>query len=241
MGNLWEPGERDFFRNDRPKLWPLSYDRQQRANLRKIAGQTFSAILIFLVVWGIFQFEAPLMIQVQGKIRAWFTTDYDMEPVLKFLTGVGIWGDTLERAAFEVAKLPNIAEPLTVPVSGQIGIPFGWIVKADQSRFFHDGIAILAAEGAPIKAALGGTVSRLGNEEDLGRVVVVCSEGGVITRYAHCKEILVDLNDEVKAGQVIAKVGKTGKTAYSQLLFSISVKGQSVDPTQFFLPAASRL
>jgi septal ring factor EnvC (AmiA/AmiB activator) len=52
----------------------------------------------------------------------------------------------------------------------------------------------------------------------------------------------VDLNEEVQAGQVIAKVGKTGKSAsYPQLFFSVSVKGQSVDPAQLFLQAGNRI
>ncbi|HHY05978.1 MAG TPA: M23 family metallopeptidase [Clostridia bacterium] len=79
------------------------------------------------------------------------------------------------------------------------------------------------------------------NEEELGRIIVICSEGGIITRYAYCKEILVNLNDEVREGQVIARVGKTGRATYPQLFFSVSVKGQPTDPTKFFMPAASRL
>lgn len=227
MGSLWEP---------------VSNQWQHQEQLRKVLRQTIASIVIFFLVWGIFQFETPFMAQVQGTIRAWFTLDYDLEPVLRFITEVGIWGDTMERAAFEVTSLPDFPEPFTIPVSGQIGIPFGWIIRSDQTRFFHDGISIIAAEGTPIKAAIGGTVSRLANEEALGRVVVISSAGGVITRYAHCKEIFVDINEEIQAGQVIGKVGKTGSAVtYPQLLFSVSRQGHAVDPAQLFLPSANRV
>lgn len=239
MGSLWEPGEGDYFRSYGHKLWPLNNRWSYWMRLRKIGRQTVAAIIIFFLIWGIFQFDSPFMAEVQGTIRAWFTLDYDLEPVLRFISEVGIWGDTLERAAFEVTALPSFNDSLTIPVSGQIGIPFGWVIKPDNTRFFHDGISIIAAEGTPIKAAIGGTVTRIANEEVLGRVVVISSEGGVITRYAHCKEVFVDVNNEIKTGQVIGKVGKTGSNAaYPQLFFSVSVKGQSIDPAKLFLPSA---
>jgi murein DD-endopeptidase MepM/ murein hydrolase activator NlpD len=70
---------------------------------------------------------------------------------------------------------------------------------------------------------------------------VISSEGGIITRYAYCKEILVNLNEEVQEGQVIGKVGQTGNALYPQLFFSVSIKGQSTDPTKLFMPAAKRV
>lgn len=241
MGKLWEPEERYYPRYYGRKPGSLRDYGQQRSRLKRILSQTLVSLLIFFVTWGIFQFESPVMVAIQGKIRAWFTTDYNLEPVLNFFSGVGIWGDTLERAAFEAVETSEIREPLIVPVSGQIGKPFGWIVQSDQSRVFHEGITIITAEGTPIKAALGGTVCRISNEEELGRVINISSENGIMIRYAYCKEILVNLNDEVRAGQVIAKVGKTGKARYPQLFFSVSVNGQITDPARLFLPSASRL
>jgi murein DD-endopeptidase MepM/ murein hydrolase activator NlpD len=241
MSKLWEPRESYYSRNFKYKRWPLRENWRLRNSWRKLLYQTLATLLIFAFIWGVFCLETSLLVPVQGKIRDWFTQDYDLEPVIKFFSSVGIWGDTLDRAAFEVVTTTEVTKPLTVPVSGQIGKPFGWLIQPDQSRVFHDGITILAKEGTPIKAALGGTVSRVGNEEELGRVVVISSEGGVITRYAYCKEILVNLNDEVREGQVIARVGKTGQVLSPQLFFSISVKGQPTDPTKFFMPAASRL
>ena len=238
---LWEPRPRYYARGFRQKLWPAREKRWFGDFWPKICRQTVASLLIFVFIWGIFWFQTPPMVPVQKTIRTWFTEDYDPEPVLKFFSSVGLWGNTLERAAFEVVAPAEIREPLTVPVSEQIGKPFGWLVQPDQSRVFHEGITIVAREGTPIKAALGGTVSRLGNETELGRTLVICSAGGFITRYAYCKEILVNLNDEVQEGQVIARVGQTGKANYPQLFFSVSLKGQLMDPTQFFLPSASRL
>ncbi len=241
MGKLWEPDERYSARCYSRKPGILGDYGQHRSRGQTFLRQTLVALLIFLLIWGIFQFKSPAMLVVQGKIRDWCTTDYQLAPVLKFISDVGIWGNTIERAAFEAVQISELEEPLTVPVSGQIGKPFGWIVESDQTRVFHDGITIIAAEGTPIKAAWGGTVCRISNEEELGRVVNISSENGIVIRYAYCKEILVNLNDEIKAGQVIAKVGQTGKATYPQLLFMVFVNGQPTDPAKLFLPPASRL
>jgi len=241
MGKLWEPRERYFSRNSKNNIWPLPEKRGPRNFLRKILLQSVTSVLIFVLIWGLFCFEAPVMASVQVKIREWFTQDYDLQPVLQFFSSVGIWGDTLERAAFEVVTISDVSAPFTVPVSGQLGKPYGWLEQSGQSRVFHDGITIIAKEGTLIKAAVGGTVSRIGNETELGRVIVISSEGGVITRYAYCKEILVNLNDEVQEGEVIGKVGETGNALYPQLFFSVSIKGQSTDPTKLFMPAAKSI
>jgi len=241
MGKLWKPRERHFSWSSKNNMWPLPEKRRTRNFIQKILLQSIVSVLIFVLIWGVFCFEAPVMASAQGKIREWFTQDYDLQPVLQFFSSVGIWGDTLERAAFEVVTISDVSAPFTVPVSGQLGKPYGWLEQSGQSRVFHDGITIIAKEGTLIKAAVGGTVSRIGNETELGRVIVISSEGGVITRYAYCKEILVNLNDEVQEGEVIGKVGETGNALYPQLFFSVSIKGQSTDPTKLFMPAAKSI
>ncbi|HHX96087.1 MAG TPA: M23 family metallopeptidase [Clostridia bacterium] len=236
MPRLWEPRERYS-----PRNWSPRVKRKISGHKWKMLKQALASLLIFLFIWSILGWQASFLIPVQQKIRDWFTKDYDPEPVIKFFSQVVFWGDTLDRAAFEVSAPSEITEPLTIPVSGQIAKPFGWLVQSDESRVFHEGITIMAKEGTPVKAALGGSVSRIGHDEELGRYLIICSEGGLLVRYAYCKEILVNLNDEVKEGEVIARVGQSGSADFPQLFFSISVKGQPMDPTKFFMPTASRL
>ncbi|MDD4048637.1 MAG: M23 family metallopeptidase [Clostridia bacterium] len=241
MGILWKPVGKNLSWGNTHKLISLGKERKKRSFLSKILCQCIASLFVFFMVWGIFQFEPPTMVKTQDNIRNWFTSDYDIEPVINFFTSVGIWGDTLERAAFKAVEMPTISEPLIIPVSGQIGIPYGWIVKPDQSRVFHEGITIIAREGTPVRATLAGIVSRIANEEKLGRVIDISSEEEIVTRYAYCKEILVNLNDEISTGQVIAKVGKTGESEFNQLFFSILIKGQSTDPTKYFMPKENKI
>ena len=246
MGKLWEPGERYYSSrlHNRRKL-PYGRNQGYRAGYRtwrKYLWQVAACFAIFLIIWGVFQFDSPVIRPVQAKIRNWFTEDYNIEPVLKFFSDVGLWGDTFDRAAFEASQYPPATEPLTIPVSGQIIKPFGWIVSAgaDQVQTFHDGIVIAAPEGTPVKAALAGVVSRIANEETLGRVVDITGANGMVSSYGHCSEILVNLNDKIIAGQVVARVGKTGKAAHAQLYFRIVSKGEPLDPAKLFIPSADK-
>lgn len=242
MGKLWEPGEITYQRGPRKHKAPNDRKKPYRL-LKKIFWQSVASLLIFLLVWGVFQLESrsPLVESVQGRIRGWFSEDSDITPVIKFFSDVGLWGDTFERAAFEATSLTDNPGLLAVPVSGQISKPFGWIVGAGESRSFHDGIVITAAEGTPVKAAMAGTVTRLANEEDKGRVVEISSKDGRVFTYGHCQEILVNLNDQVNIGQVIAKVGKTGKASTTQLYFRITKEGEPVDPAELFIPSAEKI
>lgn len=225
MGKLWDPGEKYYsrvYKNNR--RWP-----QEKAKpsgwAKKALFQTGISLLIFLFIWGVFQFNGPIMNSFQARIKGWFTEDYSIEPVIKFFSDIGLWGDTLERAGYDVMKNEEKI-PLTIPVSGQI----------IRSQINNDGIIIAAPEGTPIRAAQEGKVAKIANDQELGRIVEIVSNNGYTTVYAHCNEILVNLNDEVLEGQVIAKVGKTGNADNSQLYFKIINDGKALDPVEFFIP-----
>ncbi len=237
MGKLWEPGPRYYNQKGyRDKKKSPFVKEKEHSGWKKLMWQTFAALLIFFLIWGTFQLQGPFMSSCQSTIRTWFTTDYDIEPVLRFFSDVGLWGDTLDRAVFDTVKSPSELGPIAVPASGQVIKPFGWIIGENQAQVFHDGITIATPEGTPVKAAMDGVVCLIANEEEQGRIVEIKSEEGYITRYAHCSEILVNINDEVKMGQVIAKVGKTGNAKNPQLYFGIFHEGEPLDPAGLFLP-----
>jgi len=241
MGKLWEPGPRysqtwvQRHRHVDHKPWE---NYKAGRLVRKLLWQTVASVLIFFLVIGVFQLQSPWAGRVKTVVRGWFTEDYDIETVLKFFTAVGLWGDTFERAAMEASS--QGVEQLMVPVSGQITRPYGWVVNSDQSRIFSDGIIIAAPENTPVKAAMSGKVSRIANHEELGRIIEISNEQGYTITYGHCKEILVNLDDEITAGQVIARVGKTGNAPTAQLYLRIVKDKKTLDPAKLFLTTANQ-
>lgn len=237
MGKLWEPGPQyEQARRFRKRGRSIFAEAPKTGNGKKrMLVQAGASVLIFFLIWGLFRLDSPRFAPAQARIRVWFTEDYDLQPVLRMLTEVGIWGDTLDRAAFETMKTTDDPGYLTVPVSGQVTGAYGWMTAADESKRFIDGIIIAAPEGTPIRAALGGNVTRIANEEEKGRLMEITADNGFRTTYAHCSEILVDLNDKILTGQVIGRVGKTGNCSHPQLFFRLEKEGISLDPARFFV------
>ena len=67
-----------------------------------------------------------------------------------------------------------------------------------------------------------------------GKYIVIDHGGGYQTLYSHCSELLVNPGDKVTKGQLIAKVGRTGRATASHLHFEVMVNGKSVDPMLFY-------
>jgi hypothetical protein len=110
---------------------------------------------------------------------------------------------------------------------GERSDPFTGIKKQ------HKGIDFGAPAGSPIQAPLGGRVIRAENSKSYGNVVDLQHPDGSVTRYAHANELLVTMNQEVKPGDVIAKVGSTGRSTGPHLHFEYLKDGVAQDPNPF--------
>lgn len=95
----------------------------------------------------------------------------------------------------------------------------------------HNGIDIGAPVGTHILAAADGLVGYSDNiQPNYGNMMVIIHKNGLTTHYAHCKANYVFPGQQVKAGQVIGEVGKTGLTRGAHLHFEIRKKGVPQDP-----------
>lgn len=103
---------------------------------------------------------------------------------------------------------------------------------------YHYGLDIDGVTGDPIQAAMGGTVTYSGWLGGYGYCVIIEADG-VEYYYGHASELDVQVGDEVATGQVIAKVGATGRVTGSHLHFEIRMNGQAVDPLPYLERMAS--
>jgi murein DD-endopeptidase MepM/ murein hydrolase activator NlpD len=117
------------------------------------------------------------------------------------------------------------------PVDGVVASSFG-----RRRRGWHAGIDIQADTGTPFRAAAGGTVIVSGWERYYGLVIKIEHNGGITTTYAHNLENLVDTGDEVRAGDVIGTVGRSGHATANHLHFEIRQEGVAYNPLHV-LPA----
>ena len=117
------------------------------------------------------------------------------------------------------------------PVDGVLTSKFG--IRGGRR---HDGIDIGAPEGTEIKAAADGTVLYSGDQQTgYGNLIIIKHAQDMITVYAHNQKNLVKESDQVKRGQAIGKVGRTGRATGPHLHFEIRKRTQPRNPL-FFLP-----
>ncbi len=102
----------------------------------------------------------------------------------------------------------------------------------------HSGLDMGAPKGTPIRAALDGTVQFVRYKTTgYGYHLAIDHGGGFITIYAHCSKILVTEGQMIKAGDIIAQVGSTGRSTGSHLHFEVRVNGKNQNPRNY-LPEA---
>ena len=133
--------------------------------------------------------------------------------------------------------------PIRKPVSGEIDMSSGFGMRMDpflRSPAMHTGLDMRGDTGDPVRATANGTVTMAGVNGGYGKLVEVEHSNGLATRYAHLSSIDVRVGQTVKIGQVIGKLGSTGRSTGPHLHYETRVDGDAVDP-QKYLRAGVRL
>ena len=98
----------------------------------------------------------------------------------------------------------------------------------------HAGIDLAGPVGTPIYATAEGTVSSAGwNAGGYGNLVKVDHGRGIETRYGHLSQVLVRPGQHVNRGDLIARMGSTGRSTGSHLHYEVRIDGRAVNPIPF--------
>ncbi len=139
--------------------------------------------------------------------------------------------DKLEKKRNLLASTPSIR-----PVDGWITSRFGYRKSPfTGKRSFHSGLDISNRPGTKIIAAADGTITYAARKMYLGNLVVIDHGYGKVTRYGHCKKILVKQGQKIKRGEVIATVGNTGQSTGPHLHYEVRINGAPVNPLKYIL------
>lgn len=146
--------------------------------------------------------------------------------------------DVIETALMD-RQLRERRQPSVLPVaSGYDGSSFGTRIDPFSGRRSqHDGVDFVAPAGTPIMAAAGGMVVASEWHHEYGNMIDIDHGNGLKTRYAHASKILVKTGDLVRPGQLIARVGSTGRSTGAHLHFEVHVNGVPRDPGRFLTAA----
>jgi murein DD-endopeptidase MepM/ murein hydrolase activator NlpD len=139
--------------------------------------------------------------------------------------------------AYEAILRQRGYTPTVWPVEGTLEGGFGGRRNpfGGSGYEFHTGQDIEAPWGAPVVAGASGKVSFVGWQNGYGQLVVVDHGGGLTTRYGHLSHIDVELNQTVERGQLLGKVGSTGRSTGPHLHYEVRINDQAVDPLPYLL------
>ena len=187
------------------------------------------------------------------RLRA-ILTDVGVDPAKTVDQGVGgpfvpyrlpANAGSFERQAYRISVARAEAErlanslgnvPLRKPVDGDIDQSSGFGVRIDPfigRPAMHTGLDFRGDIGGAIKVTAGGTVVSAGWSGGYGRMVEIDHGHGLATRYGHLSEIEVRVGQVVKAGQVVGRMGSTGRSTGPHLHYETRIDGEAVDPTRF--------
>jgi murein DD-endopeptidase MepM/ murein hydrolase activator NlpD len=139
----------------------------------------------------------------------------------------------LEDVVGRLGKLLNTL-PLRWPVSGRVNSEFGKRRSPFSGRLEqHRGLDIGAPQGTPVKAPAAATVVVASTRGGYGKHVKLDHGNGVRSLFGHLSAVDVKVGQRLEKGQVIGKVGSTGRSTGPHLHYEIRVDGERVDPRKF--------
>jgi murein DD-endopeptidase MepM/ murein hydrolase activator NlpD len=137
----------------------------------------------------------------------------------------------LEQRVRWISSTPAIA-----PVRGIFTSGFG--TRSDpltHGNGNHQGIDIAAAPGQPVRASADGIVMIAGEQGGLGKAVFLAHGYGLTTRYGHMSAINVHPGQRVRRGDIVGRVGSTGRSTGYHLHYEVRIDGEPVNPLGYIL------
>jgi murein DD-endopeptidase MepM/ murein hydrolase activator NlpD len=149
----------------------------------------------------------------------------------------------LARAHVDLLNRTLANVPVRKPVTGEIDSSSGFGMRIDpflKSPAMHTGLDMRGEPGDPVRATANGIVTFAGWQGGYGKMVEIDHGNGVATRYGHLSGIDTEVGHTIKTGQIIGKVGTTGRSNGPHLHYETRIDGDAVDP-QRFLRAGAKL
>ena len=120
------------------------------------------------------------------------------------------------------------------PAAGPETSPFGVKrVLNGEAKSPHGGIDIGAPAGTPVRAPADAVVADVGHYYFCGKTLTLDMGQGLFSVYCHLSRIKVNPGQRVKQGQMVGKIGATGRTTGPNLHWTVRLNGAAVDPHVF--------
>ncbi len=150
----------------------------------------------------------------------------------------------IKRRESELKILDSVLINADIHASSQVRgrpVTWGWLSSKYGNRVdpltgksaWHSGVDFAGHDGSDVIAVASGVVTFAGKRSGYGKLVEISHPDGLVTRYAHHKELVVSTGDVVKKGETIGKMGSTGRSTGPHVHFEVLKNGRTVDPTRY--------
>lgn len=141
-----------------------------------------------------------------------------------------------EAAGLQKEKIASIPSVLPINVKDYT-MSSGYGYRRDPvygTAKFHEGLDFAAATGTPVFATADAVVEVAERKHSYGNCIDLNHGFNYVTRYAHLSQILVKPGQKVKRGEIIGKVGSTGKSTGSHLHYEVRFKDEPQNPVNYY-------
>lgn len=157
---------------------------------------------------------------------------------ITYKNGAAVSKKVLDEKVLQAAKDQVVAKGSKVVVAsrnsgGIMNWPVGGKITSSYGKRWgrmHTGIDIDGYTGQPVGAAAAGVVTAAGRDGAYGNMVTIKHSNGLVTRYAHLSKIEVSTGQHVDKGDLIGKVGSTGRSTGPHLHFEVLSGGSFKNP-----------
>lgn len=228
--------EQGYFPAERVAATAFRFDvvRGQQLNIR-LAKTPAEDFMVYMDLWALREGSSPKAIASADTLNASITVDVDenAEYLLR------LQPELLKSGSYtlEIVGGPSLSFPVKTTGRKRIESLFG--VGRDANTRRHEGIDIFGPKHTPVVASADGVVTRVG-ENNLGGLVVMMRPNGknYTLYYAHLDKQLAVEGQQVKTGDTLGLMGNTGnaRTTPPHLHFGIYTGGGAIDPMPFVNP-----
>ncbi|MBI3581258.1 MAG: M23 family metallopeptidase [Nitrospinae bacterium] len=126
--------------------------------------------------------------------------------------------------------------PSVWPARGWVTSGFGYRVSPFTGmKEFHEGLDISTHIDSPVVAPANGVVMNVSHDSGFGNFVEIDHGYGIVTRFGHNSKIVVKRGEHVKRGQLLARVGSTGRSTGPHVHYEVRLHGVPVNPYRYIL------
>ncbi len=196
------------------------------------------------------------LIDIKKAKESFKSIDESMMRINQFLEARGLTNFKLKNSGggdgdFEITDINEISKyyeekiknieytvkitPIGKPFNGEITSGFGYRYNpfTGYSTENHPGIDFRGKIGDPVKTTANGIVEFAGSRGGYGNCIIIKHNENLKTLYGHLSKILVSENQDVKIGDLIGKIGSTGRSTGPHLHYEIIKNDEKINPIDF--------